>query len=105
MIDLTDGNFKKEVLDSDLPALVDFFADWCGPCKIATPMIEELAEKYQGKIKVGKLNVDKNKETAVKYGIMGIPAVVIFKKGKEVKRLVGFPGKAGYEKLLEEILT
>jgi thioredoxin 1 len=103
MIELTDQNFENEVLRADLPVLVDFWAPWCRPCLIAGPVIEELAKEYEGKIKVGKLNVDENPKIAQKYGILSIPTVVIFKEGKEVKRQVGFPGKAGYEKLIKEI--
>jgi len=104
MLELTDSNFTKEVIDSDLPVLVDFTASWCGPCQMAAPVIEELAKDYKGKIKVGKMDIDRNKETAIKYGVMSIPTVVIFKEGKEVKRVVGFPGKAAYEELIEGIL-
>lgn len=104
MLEITDQNFKKEVLEADLPVLVDFSAIWCGPCQMAGPVIEELAEEYEGKLKVGKLDVDANSETAAKYKVMSMPTVVMFKKGKEVKRTVGFPGRAGYKELIEEIL-
>lgn len=104
MLILTDQSFEKEVLKSDLPVLVDFWASWCGPCLMAGPIIEELAKEYEGKIKVGKLNVDENPKIAEKYGILSIPTVIIFKEGKEIKRQVGFPGKQGYRKFLEEIL-
>jgi len=103
MIIVEDQNFEKEVLKSDLPVLVDFWASWCGPCLMVGPVIEELAEEYEGKIKFGKLNVDENPKTAEKYGILSIPTVIIFKEGKEVKRQVGFPGEEGYRKLLEEV--
>lgn len=105
MIKFTDENFEKEVLKADLPVLVDLFAEWCGPCKMVGPVIEELAEEYQGKIKIGKLDVDKNPQTAQKYGVMSIPTVIIFKKGKEIKRQVGFPGKEAYKKLIEEVVS
>ena len=104
MTEFTDKNFKKEVLESDLPVMVDFFATWCGPCQMAAPVIEELAKEYEGKVKIGKLDVDQHKNSAAKYGVMSIPTVVIFKKGEEAKRLVGFPGKAGYEELIKEVL-
>ena len=103
MIIVEDQNFEKEVLKSDLPVLVDFWASWCGPCLMVGPVIEELAEEYEGKIKFGKLNVDENPKTAEKYGILSIPTVIIFKEGKEVKRQVGFPGEEEYRKLLEEV--
>lgn len=105
MVILTDKNFEGEVLKSDLPVLVDFWAPWCGPCQTAGPVIEELAKEYEEKIKVGKLNVDENLKIAQKYGIMSIPTVIIFKNGDEVRRQVGFPGKAGYEKLIDSILS
>jgi len=104
MLELTDKNFTKEVIESDLPVFVDFTALWCGPCQMATPVIEELAKDYEGKVKVGKIDIDQNKETAIKYGVMSIPTVVMFKAGEEVKRLVGFPGKTGYKELIESIL-
>lgn len=105
MIDkLTDQNFDKEVLKADLPVFVEAYADWCAPCRMAGPVIEELAKEYEGKIKVGKLDVDENPKMAQKYGVMSIPTVVIFKEGKEVKRQVGFPGREGYKKLIEEAI-
>lgn len=104
MIELTDQNFEKEVLKAELPVFVDFWAPWCGPCKMAEPVIEELAEEYEGKIKVGKLNVDQNPKIAQKYGVMSIPTVVVFRDGKEVERKIGFPGKKGYEELIKQVL-
>jgi len=104
MLDFNDQNFEKEVVESDLPVLVDFWAPWCGPCQAAGPIIDELAKDYQGKLKVGKLNVDENPQAAGKYMVMSIPTVLIFKNGKEVKRQVGFPGKQGYINILEEVL-
>ena len=90
---LNDKTFAKEVLESDLPVLVDFWAEWCGPCRLVGPVIEELAKEYHGKIKVGKLNVDENPKTTQQYRIMSIPTMIIFKEGKEVARKVGFTGK------------
>ena len=100
----TDDNFEKEALKAKEPVFVDFFADWCGPCQIAGPVVEELAKEYEGKVKVGKLDVDANRETAQKYGVMSIPTVVVFKDGKEVQRLTGFPGKEGYKELIDSLL-
>lgn len=102
-VTFTDQNFEEEVLKSELPVVVDFWAPWCGPCKMAGPVIEELAEEYQGKIKIGKLNVDENQEQPLKYGVMSIPTVAVFNKGEEVARKVGFGGKAGYEEMLKKV--
>lgn len=102
---LNDRNFESEVLKADRPVLVDFYADWCQPCRMATPVIEELAEEYSSKIKTSKLDVEESPQLAGKYGVMSIPTVIIFKDGKEVKRQVGFPGKAGYQQLIDAILN
>ena len=85
----TEANFEAEVLQSDIPVFVDFYADWCGPCKMMSPVIDKLAEEYDGRIKVGKVNVDENSDLAVKYGIMSIPNMVFFKNGQPVDRVVG----------------
>jgi thioredoxin 1 len=89
----TDENFDEEVLRSDKPVLVDFFAEWCGPCKMMGPVIDELAEEMAESFVIGKLNVDEAPNTAGKYGVQSIPTVIIFKKGEEVDRLVGFQSK------------
>lgn len=99
-ITLNDANFEAEVLKSSIPVLVDFYADWCGPCKMIAPTVFEIANEYNGKLKVGKLNVDENQKTASSYGIMSIPSLLIFKGGQVVATLVGFRSK---EKLVEEI--
>lgn len=101
-VNFTDSNFEEEVSKSDLPVLVDFWAPWCGPCKMAGPVIDELAEEYKGKVKIGKLNVDENQEQAQKIGVMSIPTVVLFKNGEEVERKIGFAGKDGYIELLKK---
>lgn len=85
----TADNFNAEVLQSDLPVFVDFYADWCGPCKMMSPVISQLADQYDGKIKVGKINVDQNPDLAQKYGIMSIPNMVFFKNGEPVDRVIG----------------
>ena len=85
----TSENFEAEVLKSDKPVLVDFYADWCGPCKMMAPVVEELAELYQGKAKVGKLNVDDNEEIAMKYGVMSIPTLLIIKNGNVEAKMIG----------------
>lgn len=100
----TDTNFKKEVLDSELPVLVDFWAQWCSPCKMIAPIIEELAREYAGKFKVGKLDLDQNPKTASAYGIMSIPTLIFFKKGKVMDQVVGVLNKPGLKKKIEENL-
>ena len=101
---LSDASFKKEVLESDIPVLVDFWANWCGPCKMIAPAIEELAKEYSGKIKVGKLDVDENSKTATHYGIMSIPTLIFFNKGKVMHQLVGVVTKAELKRKIEEHL-
>ena len=99
-----ESNFDAEVLQSDLPVFVDFYADWCGPCKMMSPVIDKLAEEYEGKIKVGKVNVDENGDLAVKYGIMSIPNMVVFKNGEVADRVVGaIPKPAMKEKFEKNI--
>ena len=92
-IKLSTENFEKEVLKSEKPVLVDFYADWCGPCNAMSPVIEELAKELEGKVKVGKINVDENPDIAVEYNVMSIPTLIVFKNGKEEKRLVGLRNK------------
>lgn len=104
VIALSDDTFKKEVLESTEPVLVDFWASWCGPCKMIGPVVEELADDYKGKAKVGKLNVDENGQTAQAYGVMSIPTLLVFKDGKEVNRLVGFMPKANLAKAIDQVL-
>src|SRR3989344_4080069 len=101
--DVTDQNFDEEVLKSKTPVLVDFWAAWCGPCKIMGPIVEEVAKKLEGKpVKVAKMNVDENQETPGKYGIMSIPTLMIFKNGQVVDTMVGVQAK---EKLIEKLNT
>ena len=92
-IKLSTENFEKEVLKAEKPVLVDFYADWCGPCNAMAPVIEELAKELEGKVKVGKINVDENPDIAVEYNVMSIPTLIVFKNGKEEKRLVGLRNK------------
>jgi len=101
-MEFTDQNFETEVLKSEKPVLVDFWAAWCGPCQIMGPIVEELAEEVKEKFKVGKLNVDENRETAGKYGVMSIPTLIIFKGGKDVKQLVGVQSKETLKSELEK---
>lgn len=101
----TDSNFQSDVLQSKEPVVVDFWAPWCGPCRIVSPVIEELAKDYEGKVKVGKLNVDDNPNTAGAYGVMSIPSVLFFKDGKPVKTMVGAQPKENYKKTVDEVLS
>ena len=97
-----ESNFDAEVLQSDIPVFVDFYADWCGPCKMMSPVIDKLAEEYDGKIKVGKVNVDENGDLAVKYGIMSIPNMVFFKNGEIADRVVGAIPKPAMKEKFEK---
>jgi thioredoxin 1 len=98
VITLTDQNFNDEVTHSHLPVVVDFWAPWCGPCRTLGPIMEELAADYQGRIKIGKLNVDENAVTPGSFNVMGIPTIVFFANGREVKRVVGAREKADFER-------
>jgi thioredoxin 1 len=104
VIELTDANFDSEVLESNRTVLVDFWADWCGPCRTMAPIVEEVAGAYAGKIKVGKINVDDCGERAAAYGVMSIPTLIFFKNGKEVDRIVGSVPKAIAVKKVEELI-
>ncbi|HLB58921.1 MAG TPA: thioredoxin [Bdellovibrionota bacterium] len=89
ILNVTDENFETEVLNSNTPTIVDFWAEWCGPCRALAPKIEVLANQYAGKVKVAKMNVDDSPDTPAKFGVRGIPTVVLFKNGKEIARIVG----------------
>jgi len=89
MLNVTDQNFESEVLKSNMPVVVDFFAEWCGPCKMMGPIFEEVGAKFEGKVKFAKLNVDEARETAGKFGVMSIPTLITFKNGEVVETLVG----------------
>lgn len=97
VLEVTDANFESEVINSDKPVIVDFWAQWCGPCRMVTPVIEEIANEHGEKVKVTKLNVDDNRETAGKYRIMSIPTVILFKNGEIETQVVGARGKNDYE--------
>ena len=97
----SDAEFDQEVINSEIPVLVDFWAEWCGPCKMMAPTVDAVAESYAGKIKVGKLNVDQNGNTAARYQIRGIPTLLLFKGGQVVEQRVGAIGKSDVEKMLE----
>ena len=104
VLQITDDNFESEVKNSAQPVLVDFWAEWCGPCRMLAPTIEELATEYQGKAKVGKLDTDENRNTAVKFGISAIPTVMIFKNGEVVKKFVGLTPKKDLKAAIDSLI-
>jgi thioredoxin 1 len=101
---LSDADFEAEILKSETPALVDFWAPWCGPCRVLGPLVEELAQQYSGRIKVAKMNVDENPITPGKYGIRGIPTLIAFKEGEVVDQIVGAVPKGNIEALIKKTL-
>ncbi len=104
VIEFTDTNFETEVINADLPVLVDFWAEWCQPCRMLTPTIDELADDFDGKIKVGKVDTDSNREVSMKYGIQSIPTVMLFKDGEVAKKFVGLTPKDKFEEAINELL-
>ena len=104
-MEVTDSTFDQEVIKSDTPVLVDFWADWCAPCKMIAPLVEELAEEYDGQVKFAKLDVDSNPQTAMTYGVRGIPTLLIFSDGQPVKQVVGAVPKSVLKKNLDEALA
>ena len=102
--DVTDANFEQEVLQSSTPVLVDFWAGWCGPCKALSPVVDEVAQQFTGKLKVMKMDVDRNASTPMRYGIRGIPALLFFKDGKVAEQIVGFVPKDTIEKSVTKVL-
>ena len=104
VINITKDNFRQEVVESDKPVLLDFWADWCGPCQMLGPVIESLAGRYEGKAVVGKVNTDEEQELAIGFGISGIPTVIFFKDGKEIDRLEGVMPPDAFIQVLEKNL-
>jgi thioredoxin 1 len=105
LIDFNDANFDAEVLKSTVPVLVDFTATWCGPCQQLKPIVEELAKDFAGKVKMGKLDIDNSKSVPVKYGIMAVPTIILFKNGKDVQKITGLKPKADLRKRIEALVA
>ena len=101
---ITDDSFDEEVLQSDKPVLVDFWAEWCGPCKALAPLIDELASEYDGKLKVGKVDTDANREVSVRFSVSAIPTVILFHKGQIVEKFIGLRGKKEYQTVLNNVV-
>jgi thioredoxin 1 len=104
LVQFTDANFEQEVLKSEKPVLVDFWAPWCGPCRAVGPVVEDLAEAYKGRVKVGKINIDDNPKTATAYGVMSIPTLILFNKGDIMDKLIGLSPKDRLEGLIKKAL-
>ena len=104
-VEITDSNFQEEVLNSDIPVLIDFWADWCQPCKMIAPVVQQIADEYEGKIKVGKLDVDSNGQTSLDYNIRGIPALLIFNDGNPVDHIEGAVPKSIIQKNIDDALS
>ncbi len=105
VLHLTDESFQKDVLESDQPVLVDFWAEWCGPCRMLAPTIDEIAEEYQGKARVGKVDTDTARTTALKYSISAIPTIILFHKGQVAKKFVGLTAKKEFKTALDALLA
>ena len=103
--ELTDSNFQTEVLNSNIPVLVDFWAEWCQPCRMLGPTIDQLAQEYEGKAKVGKVDTDANRDISVKYGIQAIPTVLLFKGGQVQRKFVGLTSKEQFKSALDQLMT
>lgn len=103
-VEITDANFEEVILNADKPALVDFWAVWCGPCRVVGPIVEEIANEYDGRVVVGKLDVDSNRDTAVKYGIQAIPTLLVVKDGEVADRIVGVTDKGKLSSILDSLL-
>ena len=104
ILEVTDDSFDSEIINADIPAMVDFWAEWCGPCKMVSPVVEELAGQYTGKIKMAKMDVDKNRQTPAKFGIRNIPTLILFKGGEVVNTIIGAQPKSSIEEQLKKLL-
>jgi len=104
-LEFTDGNFEDEVLNADTPVLVDFWAQWCSPCRALAPTIDDLATSFADKIKVGKLDIDQNNKTAARFTVSSIPTVILFHNGEIVEKFIGLKSKADYEQVINGVLT
>jgi thioredoxin 1 len=105
MITLTDDNFASEVLESDTPVLVDFWAEWCGPCKMIAPVLDELASEYEGRVKIGKVNIDEFQKLATEYGVRAIPTLLLFHQGEVAEQIVGVRSKRDLKANLDKVLV
>jgi thioredoxin 1 len=104
ILEVSDDSFDSEIIKADLPAMVDFWAEWCGPCKMVGPVVEELAAAYKGKIRIAKMDVDKNRKTPAKFGIRNIPTMILFKDGEVIKTIIGAQPKKSLEEELKKLL-
>src|SRR4029079_15793997 len=105
VMEVTDSNFDQDVLKSDQPVLIDIWAAWCGPCRAIAPIVEELAQEFQGKVKIGKMDVDRNSATPMRYKVTGIPTLLVFKGGQVVEQLVGYKPKEALQQALDKHLA
>jgi len=104
LLEVTDDTFDSEIVNSDIPAMVDFWAEWCGPCRMVGPVVEELAKEYDGKVKIAKMNVDQNRQTPARFGIRNIPTLILFKNGEVSQTIVGAQPKSSIEDALKKLL-
>ena len=104
LVTITDDNFEEEVIKSDKPVLIDFWATWCGPCKMIAPIVEEMAKEYDGKVKIGKLDVDSNQQSSIKYGVRSIPTLLLFNNGEIKETIIGAVPKAQIVQKLEALI-
>ncbi len=104
LLEVTDETFDTEIVNADIPAMVDFWAEWCGPCRMVGPVVEELAKEYDGKVKVAKMDVDQNRQTPARFGIRNIPTLILFKNGEVAQTIIGAQPKSSIEEALKKLL-